>query len=485
MLTLRDQLALLSRPHMRATASVVLTFAAVLFVTAATPLGCAEEAPAPAGPTDTADLGDATSSSNCTCGDGTCSASCYENKVTCPVDCKACGDGICSPAEGPIACPIDCCGGCGDGKCRGYDCGEDPGKCPQDCGTACGNKTCDKGETPQSCAEDCKWQVCGNGTCEPTDLGPYECPQDCGPTCGNCTCEKGEDFIACPGDCGYCGDNVCSLCTQLGENPTTCANDCNAPAGWDAGSIEPATDGGSTVGELDTGPVVAPDAGPAGAGCSNPVEFEAGVFGSAATVEGTWNGNSFVAADAVAVTTQMKGDGTYSATLTIRITPYANACGHELSWLNPAGMFLELSVTVRSDTALPSVPMQIGKVDVWPGIDLPKVDTPYASLSRRYIGSAEGYTCSGGGGMQPQCGNGFCEWGSETPATCPADCVLGGSVTITEVGKAAGKDVITGSFTYTESKSVSVTGTFKAPICNYDKESGQKHCCLPAPAAAD
>ena len=163
-------------------------------------------------------------SSTCACGDTVCDTACGENVKTCPFDCKGCGDGICQPGEGPKVCPEDCCGGCGDHKCTGYDCGESPETCPQDCGNACGDKICEKGESPQTCALDCAWQACGNGVCEASDGGPAKCPQDCGTACGDGICSKGEDFIGCPIDCGYCGDGICSV--KIGETSATCVADC-------------------------------------------------------------------------------------------------------------------------------------------------------------------------------------------------------------------------------------------------------------------
>ncbi len=168
--------------------------------------------------------------SACTCGDGACRPDCGETLANCPVDCYVCGDGKCSPGEGPFNCATDCCGGCGDGICKGYTCGENPKVCPSDCGAACGNKICDKGESPAICAEDCVWQVCGNGVCEPSDGGPDGCPKDCGATCGNCVCDKGEDWSQCPIDCGFCGDGVCSNCASLGESAALCKADCKSDA---------------------------------------------------------------------------------------------------------------------------------------------------------------------------------------------------------------------------------------------------------------
>ncbi len=173
------------------------------------------------GPFDSGDALVAT----CQCGDGICSASCGETEATCPADCKGCGNGVCEPGEGPKSCAIDCCGSCGDGKCKGYDCGESPQACPQDCANACGNKVCDKGESPATCAEDCVWQVCGNGVCEGSDGGPAQCPQDCDASCGDGVCNKGEDFLGCPVDCGYCGDGFCVA--GLAETTLTCPADCD------------------------------------------------------------------------------------------------------------------------------------------------------------------------------------------------------------------------------------------------------------------
>lgn len=193
----------------------------------------------------------------CLCGNGLCEAACAESIGTCPYDCKACGDGICSPSEGPIHCAPDCCGGCGDGTCRGYDCGESPTECPSDCGTACGDKVCGKGESPAGCAMDCAWQVCGNGICEPADGGPDACPGDCAAGCGDCDCGGAEDWQACPIDCGYCGDGVCSPCDRLREDSATCPKDCGAVVLPGADVIEPGDipAGDSSGPEADVPPV--------------------------------------------------------------------------------------------------------------------------------------------------------------------------------------------------------------------------------------
>ena len=100
---------------------------------------------------------------------------------------SVCGNLKCEPGENPGNCHIDCCtlldgtpGFCGDGKCLGFGCGEDPATCPEDCGNICGNGTCEKGENPENCAADCQWQKCGDGVCTPDDGGPEQCPEDCG-----------------------------------------------------------------------------------------------------------------------------------------------------------------------------------------------------------------------------------------------------------------------------------------------------------------
>jgi hypothetical protein len=153
------------------------------------------------------------------------------------VDCPTCGNGKCEPGEGPVLCPQDCCGYCGDKKCASYpNCPENKDACPEDCApSACGNGICEKGENPVVCSTDCQKYVCGNGSCEPgEDLqGDTPCLTDCQASCGNCTCEGEESYETCPLDCGYCGDGYCSMCPSLGEmvekngiSTAICVKDC-------------------------------------------------------------------------------------------------------------------------------------------------------------------------------------------------------------------------------------------------------------------
>ncbi|MBM4398308.1 MAG: right-handed parallel beta-helix repeat-containing protein, partial [Deltaproteobacteria bacterium] len=236
----------------------------------------------------------------CSCGDGTCDPACGETLANCPFDCKVCGDEVCSPGEGPVVCPVDCCGGCGDGKCRGYQCGEDPAACPKDCGTPCGDGTCQQGENPLSCPSDCGHDVCGNGVCEPSDGGPAACPQDCGTTCGNCECEKGEDWLTCPVDCGWCGDGVCSPCPALKEGLSTCPKDCGivpdpVPDTWEPGdAVEPDVAIDGEVPDATDAGDAADAAGPDDAEVTPATEF-AGVVESSTT----WTGVMLLTGDVV------------------------------------------------------------------------------------------------------------------------------------------------------------------------------------------
>ena len=171
----------------------------------------------------------------CRCGDGACmTAGCGEGWVeqlmTCATDCAECGNSQCDPGEGPVKCPEDCCGICGDGQCKGGLCGENPEACPQDCAASeCGNLTCEPGENPVDCPADCEPYQCGNATCEPGE-NPEVCPQDCAASCGDCECGGSESYSTCPQDCGFCGDGYCfAECTHLAEWADTCPKDCCEP----------------------------------------------------------------------------------------------------------------------------------------------------------------------------------------------------------------------------------------------------------------
>ena len=172
----------------------------------------------------------------CVCGDELCEPDrCGEywdeEQKTCAADCAPCGNETCDPGEGPVKCPEDCCGGCGDGHCRGGACGEDPLECPQDCGHwACGDGDCDPGESSVECPVDCQPFACGNHTCEPME-NPGSCQEDCGVACGDCACTPPESFVTCPVDCGFCGDGFCvKKCDYLTpENDETCPADCCLP----------------------------------------------------------------------------------------------------------------------------------------------------------------------------------------------------------------------------------------------------------------
>ena len=164
-----------------------------------------------------------------TCPDDFCDWANGESPATCAQDCVSCGNGFCEPGEGPVECPMDCCGTCGDAICATYgNCPESKDTCPLDCGAlACGNGVCEPGENPTVCAVDCVQAACGNGVCEPTEglTGPTPCLEDCAAACGNCICEGTESYLTCPLDCGWCGDGYCSDCPQLGE-VDGCPADC-------------------------------------------------------------------------------------------------------------------------------------------------------------------------------------------------------------------------------------------------------------------
>jgi len=193
----------------------------------------------------------------CVCGDGQCDdMDCGEywfgEMLTCASDCATCGEGTCDPGEGPANCPLDCCGGCGDGICRGVQCDETPELCPQDCETfACGNGVCEPVESPLTCVQDCEKFACGNQACDPGE-DAAACPGDCNAACGDCVCDGSEAFDTCPVDCGFCGDGYCiGNCDYIWEDAETCPQDCCDPdcAGKDCGD-----DGcGGSCGECQEG----------------------------------------------------------------------------------------------------------------------------------------------------------------------------------------------------------------------------------------
>jgi hypothetical protein len=199
----------------------------------------------------------------CVCGNGVCDMmECGENwmvtdpvepsLLTCATDCASCGNGTCDPSEGPSNCSLDCCGGCGDGKCMGAQCQETPEDCPQDCNTfACGNAVCEAIENPLNCPQDCEKFACGNGTCDPAE-DDSSCPQDCGATCGDCNCGGDETFETCPQDCGFCGDGYCiGACEYIWEDEEVCPQDCCVP---DCTDRECGDDGcGGSCGECGEG----------------------------------------------------------------------------------------------------------------------------------------------------------------------------------------------------------------------------------------
>ena len=171
----------------------------------------------------------------CACGDGKCDAACQESAASCPKDCAVCGDGKCAAGEGPLACPVDCCGACGDGVCGGAPCKEDIETCAADCAVTCSNGVCDAAESSLNCPADCEVHTCGNHVCEAGESGTDGCAADCAPLCGNCACDPKETWANCPQDCGYCGDGVCSDCADLGETTKSCTADCKSTSCTDGG----------------------------------------------------------------------------------------------------------------------------------------------------------------------------------------------------------------------------------------------------------
>ena len=165
-----------------------------------------------------------------------------------------CGDGICSGAETPAICAVDCrppeaCNR--NGVC---DMGETLGACPVDCAPketpVCGNARCESGETVASCSRDCQAPpgacttpaTCFSETscrgagfvwCQTTHLCYREAAACPAPTrCGDARCEAGETVALCPADCApaaVCGNARC----ESSETVATCPKDCesNVPPG--------------------------------------------------------------------------------------------------------------------------------------------------------------------------------------------------------------------------------------------------------------
>jgi hypothetical protein len=191
------------------------------------------------------------------CPSSTCDSSCYEtqfdydndNPTTCfnfgswDQDYSCCGDGQCTAGENGSNCNVDC--HCGDGVCNS---GETCNTCPSDCtcnggsGTRCGVGSCvcdgycdtAHGETVSNCPEDCNGgHVCGDGTCEDTEVGgagtPYN--NNCNPDLETNTNECEYCAIDCDGcDPGYCWPQLCDS-----AKPWKCkaCHDCSdCPSGY-------------------------------------------------------------------------------------------------------------------------------------------------------------------------------------------------------------------------------------------------------------
>lgn len=161
-----------------------------------------------------------------TCGNGTCDAA--ESTSTCPSDCPpppVCGDGSCNGTEACDTCATDCGScppACGDGSCNGT---ESATTCPFDCLTDCGNGVCSTEETG-ICFLDCPgtMESCGDGLCSYFE-DPGTCPIDCGgAVCGNGTCEISE-VSTCTTDCGgFCTGNTTFV--DCMEDNSTALIDC-------------------------------------------------------------------------------------------------------------------------------------------------------------------------------------------------------------------------------------------------------------------
>jgi V8-like Glu-specific endopeptidase len=78
---------------------------------------------------------------------------------------------LCAAAPDPVLCA------CGNGSCQA-PLGETSATCPSDCGSSCGDGACNSTESSSSCHADCG--ACGNGLCEPYEIGHLSCCEDCG-----------------------------------------------------------------------------------------------------------------------------------------------------------------------------------------------------------------------------------------------------------------------------------------------------------------
>jgi hypothetical protein len=116
--------------------------------------------------------------------------------------CASCGNGVCEPWENLHSCPQDCqvSGYCGDGICSGW-------------------------KTPKNCPQDCKQLVCGDGSCDPSEVA--SCPQDCG-------CPDSPTFQDYP---SLCGDGYCDPSPFSLENCVTCPQDCGPATDTDGDGV--------------------------------------------------------------------------------------------------------------------------------------------------------------------------------------------------------------------------------------------------------
>ncbi len=154
-----------------------------------------------------------------------------------------CGDGVCEqPQEGPLSCPEDCYGICGNGvadpdeQCDGEDFG----------GSSCLDHGCGYGEL--ACTDTCEVIVSG-------------CGSPCGSTCGDGVRENDE---AC--DCGVDDDALPTLCAAPNGHVLSV---CNADCTWSLTCGNQVVDSGEMC---DCG--IDPDNLPAG--CTHPNGYPEG-----------------------------------------------------------------------------------------------------------------------------------------------------------------------------------------------------------------